>query len=161
MPICLEVDAYVIVLCLFVEVFDSCGCEERFHAKGLLEVFGRGVVGVVGLNEANGGFSRNIQQKDFRFIEFVSLDLELFGDPVEEFSQDCSCSISINEVQFSICLCTKLSDSILENYPIGVTIEGKVRIVILSLEVSGQYLFGLHMISSTIFVQELILAGVG
>lgn len=68
MPIALEIDADVIMFCLLVEIFDSGGCEEGFHVKSLLEVLGGRVVGIVGLDEADGGLSRNIQQEDFSLI---------------------------------------------------------------------------------------------
>jgi hypothetical protein len=160
-PIGLEVDADVVVFRLLVQVLDSCGCEQRLHAEGLLEVLGGRVVGVVGLDEADGGLGGDVQQKDFRLVEIVGLALELFGNPVEEFSQDCARSISINQVQLSITLSTKLSSKVLEDYPVCIAVEGEIGVVMLSLEVSRQCLFGFHVISSAIFVQKLIVACVG
>ena len=60
MPIGLEIDADVIMLSLLVKILDSCGCEERLHAESLLEVLGRRVVGIVGLDEDDSGLSRNV-----------------------------------------------------------------------------------------------------
>lgn len=68
MSVGLKVDADVIVLCLFVEIFHSGGCEKGLHSEGLLEILGRRVVGIVGLDEANSGLCGNVQQEYFSFV---------------------------------------------------------------------------------------------
>lgn len=69
----LEVNTDVIVFCLLVKIFDSSGGEERLHSEVLFEVFGRRVVGVVGLNKTNGWIGWNIQVNCFVSIQLLSL----------------------------------------------------------------------------------------
>lgn len=95
----LEVNTDVIVFCLLVEVFNSGGGEERLHSEVLFEIFGRRVVGVVGLDKAYRWIVWNIQVNCFVSIQFLSLFFQFFCDPLEKFSQNSTSPISIDKVQ--------------------------------------------------------------
>lgn len=73
MPVSLEVNTNVIVFSLFMQIFDSSGSEERLHSEIVLEILGRGIVGIVGLNKANCWVSWNIQVDSLIFIQSLCL----------------------------------------------------------------------------------------
>lgn len=106
MSVAFEVDTNIVVFCLFVEVFDSGGGEERFHSKVLLEVLGRGIVSVVSLDESDGWICWDIQVNTFVLIQFLCFFFQFLCNPLEKFSQNSASPVTVDKVQLSFCFST-------------------------------------------------------
>ena len=102
MTISFKVDSNIVVLSFFMKIFDSSSGKDGIHIEGGFKIVRWWIVGVVGLDKSNWGFGWNVEQNQASFVQFISFFPQFRRSSVEELCQNCSLSVSVNEVELSL-----------------------------------------------------------